>query len=171
MKERIAAFLFTALLLTACDVPFVEREFRGTGWGPGAFDSNGERIYFTATNEQGERIPYRGGPNFGGMMRGTFLTYASCHGPDARGGEHVMHMWVMDAPDIRWSALAGHADEGHEAEGGEDDERAGYDLATFRMSVVEGRHPDGDPLDEAMPRWWLEDDDLADLAEYLQSLP
>lgn len=171
MKKSVAILLIGALLLTACDVPFVGRRFRGTGWGPGAFDSNGERIYFTATNEEGDRIPYRGGPDFGGMMRGTYLTCASCHGPDARGGEHAMHMWVMDAPDIRWSALAGHAEEGREEEGGEDEEHAEYDLETFRMAVVEGRHPDGDPLDEAMPRWQMSDDDLADLAEYLKSLP
>lgn len=36
--------------------------------GAGSFASNGERIYFTATNEQGESIPYEGGPAFGGMM-------------------------------------------------------------------------------------------------------
>ncbi len=171
MKSRGALLLLSALMLTACDVPFLEREFPGTGWGPGAFDSNGERIYYTATNVEGERIRYRGGPDFGGMMMGDYLTCASCHGPDARGGEHAMHMWVMDAPDIRWSALAGHAEEGHEEDRGEDEEHAEYDIETFRLAVVEGRHPDGDPLDEAMPRWELMDGDLVDLAEYLQSLP
>ncbi|MFQ5410223.1 MAG: hypothetical protein ACE5FI_17570, partial [Anaerolineales bacterium] len=48
---------------------------------------------------------------------------------------------------------------------------AGYDLDTFRKAVVEGQHPNGDPLDRDMPRWSLGDDDLLDLADYLKSLP
>jgi len=133
------------------------------GFG-GRWRSNGERIYFTATNERGERIPYRGGPAFGGMM-GASLTCASCHGPDGRGGRHVMHMQVMDAPDIRIASLA--AEEAAEGES----EHEGYTLDDFRRAVVEGKHPDGDPLDADMPRWQLNDDDLADLFAFLQSLP
>jgi hypothetical protein len=34
----------------------------GTAWGAGAFRSNGERIYFTATSERGTAITYTGGP-------------------------------------------------------------------------------------------------------------
>ena len=30
--------------------------------------SNGEQIYFTGADSQGNRISYTGGPNFGGMM-------------------------------------------------------------------------------------------------------
>ena len=71
----------------------------------------------------------------------------------------------IDAPDIRWSALASadgeHGEEGH----GE------YTIETFRAAVSEGRHPDGAPLSPEMPRWRLSDGDLRDLAEYLQSLP
>jgi hypothetical protein len=51
------------------------------------------------------------------------------------------------------------------------DEHAGYDLETFRLAVVEGQHPDGEPLDSDMPRWRMGEQDLADLAEYLRSLP
>ena len=91
----------------------------------------------------------------------------ACHGPDARGGLHVMHMQTMDAPDIRWSALAAHK-EGEEAH---EDEHGEYGLEAFRLAVVEGRHPDGEPLDDDMPRWRIDDQGLADLAEYLQSLP
>ena len=47
----------------------------------------------------------------------------------------------------------------------------GYDLETFRLAVVKGQHPDGDPLKDDMPRWDMDDQDLADLAEFLQSLP
>lgn len=155
------------VLLDACTV-FQRRV--GTGWGVGAFDSNGERIYFTSTSERDPRITYSGGPPSGMMMGDGYLACASCHGPDAQGGLHtMMGMQVMDAPDIRWESLADEANEGH----GEEEEGHGegeYDLDLFRMAVVEGKHPDGDPLSEDMPRWSIGDGDLEDLAEYLMSL-
>jgi cytochrome c oxidase subunit 2 len=125
------------------------------------FETNGERIYFTGRNEAGERIAYSGAP-FTGMGSGA-LSCASCHGGGAGGGRHRMHMLVMDAPDIRWSTLAAEAHEegGHERE---------YDLATFRLAVGGGRHPDGEPLSDLMPRWQLSEKDLTDLARYLRSL-
>lgn len=146
------------------------RPGRGPGgmtWGSGSFDSAGEQIYFTGLNAEGERIRYRGGPDTGMMMRG-YLSCASCHGPDGRGGEHLMHMEVMDAPDIRWDALASEeADEhGHDEEEG----HGSYDLETFRQAVVMGQHPNGEPLSDDMPRWQMTDDELRELMAYLQSL-
>ncbi len=140
---------------------------------------NGERIYFTGTNLDGERIRYTGGPDFGGMMMGQFLTCASCHGVNARGGRHVMHMQVMDAPDIRIAALSAeaHHEEGAAGEGaaGEEDHDAAegfaYTLEDFRRAVVEGRHPNGEPLDPNMPRWQLNERDLRDLYNFLASFP
>ena len=166
MVKRVASLVLVSMFLAACTAPWGTTQRSGTAWGPGSFDSSGERIYFTAINDQGERIRYRGGPDLGGMMMGGYLTCASCHGPDARGGVHVMHMQTMDAPDIRWSALAAH-----EEEEAHEDEHEGYDLETFRLAVVEGQHPDGEPLSSDMPRWQMDDRDLADLAAYLQSLP
>lgn len=149
--------------------------------------ANGERIYFTAANQEGERIPYSGGPDFGGMMMGSYLTCASCHGPQAHGGEHVMNMQVMDAPPIYGEALSGHSsgdhsegeDSNHEDERSETDDdshetgedQESYSLDTFRMAVVEGKHPDGEPLGENMPRWNMSDHDLADLLAFLKSIP
>lgn len=159
--------LLLIILLDACMV-FPQRE--GTGWGPGAFDSNGERIYFTATSEREPNITYRGGPSTDMMMGGGHLTCASCHGPDAQGGVHIMMgMQTMDAPDIRWDSLAHEADDGHS---GEEEGHGGgeYDFETFRLAVVEGKHPDGEPLKQDMPRWNIGDEDLEDLAEYLMSL-
>jgi uncharacterized membrane protein len=161
-------------------------------WATGAWvsGSNGELIYFRATNDRGEPITHQGGTDFmGGGMMGTNLSCASCHGQEARGGVHMMHMQVMDAPDIRWSALAGeaegeladeaegeHADEAEEEHAGEVDPNdehaeahAGYGLADFRMAVVEGRHPNGEPLSSEMPRWNISDGDLEDLAEFLRT--
>ncbi|HSM24174.1 MAG TPA: c-type cytochrome [Anaerolineaceae bacterium] len=123
---------------------------------------NGEQIYFTSTSQRGGRIRFSGGPSLGGMMMGSYLTCASCHGPTGQGGRHTMHMTTMDAPDIRYEELA-HEMEEHGGEGE-------YDLATFRKAVVDGEHPDGDSLDRDMPRWRMSEADLADLFAFLQSL-
>jgi len=169
--KKYFGFFIVSLLLTACVPRLAPSGQGGTAWGQGAFASNGERIYFTATSERGGRISYTGGPGMGGMMMGGTLTCASCHGPTGRGGRHIMHMQVMDAPDIRWSALIGEAGEGHGGEEEHEGEAAEYDLETFRLAVVEGKHPDGKPLKADMPRWRMSDEDLSDLLEYLKSLP
>ena len=133
------------------------------------FGSNGEMIYYTATNDSGNQIPYTGGPAFGsGMMMGSSLTCASCHGADGRGGVHTMHMQVMDAPDIRYASLTSEADE--HGEDSHSDEHGEYDLEDFRRAVVLGQHPDGDPLSSDMPRWRMGDDDLIELFEFLKTL-
>lgn len=75
------------------------------------FESNGEQINFTATNDNGERIPNRGGLSFGGMIGSGDLSCASSHGFAAQNGLHTMHMDVMDAPYIRYTALSGEPDE------------------------------------------------------------
>ncbi len=136
----------------------------GTPLGDAPNVANGERIYFTAISSRSGPIRYQGGPAFGGMMMGSYLTCAACHGPTARGGKHIMHMTVMDAPDIRIAALSKEFDE-HGGGHGE------YDLETFRKAVVYGQHPDGKPLSPDMPRWQMSDADLADLFAFLQSLP
>ena len=171
MRSMKCGFLLLlALLLAACVAQSGTVRRRDSAWGDGAFDSNGERIYFTSTNEDDERIAYTGGPPIGRMMMGGTLTCASCHGPDGEGGEHVMHMQVMDAPNIQWSALQDEG--GHEEEGGDhEDEHGDYDLQDFRLAVVEGQHPDGEPLDRDMPHWRIDDADLEDLADFLTTLP
>ena len=88
-------------------------------------------------------------------MMGGQLACVSCHGPNGQGGKHSMGMMqVMDAKDIRWSALQ--------------DE---FDVEEFRLAVVQGQDPDGTQLKPDMPRWNISDDDLADLIAYLKTLP
>jgi hypothetical protein len=136
------------------------------------FQSNGEQIFYTGTNDLGERIRYTGGSSMGGMMGFTSgLNCASCHGDDGKGGIHVMHMDVMDAPDIRFSALHTENDElsdDHEDE--HNQKHKDYDLETFRQAVIIGRHPDGTSLNQDMPRWQMNDDDLSDLFNFFKSL-
>jgi len=161
-KHTVAgAFILLALLVTACGP---------LGWGGspyGRYASNGERIYFTGASANGP-IRYSGGVSVGmmggGMMGGGQLACADCHGSGGRGGRHVMHMTVMDAPDIRWSTLS-------EAE--HDDEEMDhppYDAESFNRAVTQGLEPDGKRLDPAMPRWQMSDKDLDGLLEFLKSL-
>jgi hypothetical protein len=155
-KTTILLILATALFLTGCASPARPEESGGTAWGSGAFDSNGQQIYFTATSQSGTAITYTGGPASGGwMMMGGQLACASCHGPDGRGGEHSMGMMqTMDSKDIRWSVLQ--------------DE---FDAEKFRLAVVEGQDPEGTQLNSDMPRWKISDEDLADLIAFLKTLP
>jgi mono/diheme cytochrome c family protein len=105
------------------------------------------------------------------MMMQSRLACVSCHRADGRGGAHVMHMQVMDAPDIRYETLKS-PDEEHGSNGESmDHTQAEYDLDMFRQAVVEGKHPDGEALSTDMPHWKMSDDDLAALFEYLKSLP
>lgn len=167
-RVRRGRALFAAIALGLTIVACTPADPLGTAWGDGSFDSNGERIYFTGTSERSGAIDSTGGADSGGMMMGGRLSCASCHGVDARGGEHAMHMRRMDAPNIRWMALSGHEDE-HDGSDDDHGDEAGYDLEAFRMAVTEGRHPDGERLSEDMPRWDMSEEDLRDLAEYLQS--
>ena len=169
-KFKVIFGLSITALLVGCNSRTDRNSSNGTTWGLGSFDSNGKRIYFTATSERGEAIPYTGGPSMGMMMMGGRLACVSCHGTDGRGGTHMMHMQTMKAPDIRWSALAGMHEEGHESGESHQHNHQGYDFETFRRAVVKGEHPDGEKLIQDMPRWNINDTDLSDLMNYLKSL-
>jgi mono/diheme cytochrome c family protein len=169
MKVKVIFSLVIAVLLIACNSQTDQGKGNGTTWGVGSFDSNGKRIYFTATSERGSAITYTGGPSTGMMMMGGNLTCASCHGTDARGGKHTMHMETMDAPDIRWSALSGEHHE-EKTDTGEQHKHMAYNFVAFKNSVERGKHPDGDELKKDMPRWKMSDEDLRDLMDYLKSL-
>jgi hypothetical protein len=166
---RLAALALLSVL--ACNSQHKDDSSDGTAWGVGSFASNGERIYFTATSDRGTPIEYSGGPSMTMMMMGGKLACVSCHGVDARGGSHVMHMQVMNAPNIRWSALShGHHGEGHSDEEESAEHHEGYTFEDFRRAVEDGRHPDGDKLSGNMPRWRMSAEDLRDLMDYLKSL-
>ena len=79
-----------------------------------------------------------------------------------------MHMDVMDAPDIRYTALSSEGEEHGDEHG---DNHGEYDLDSFRLAVIGGVHPDGEALSRDMPRWRMSDQDLADLFEFLKTLP
>ena len=172
LRKRIPVLLLGLFFLAACGLAFPRNNPMGGGGNPfTSYASNGERIYFTGTTGRGQRIAYTGGSS-GGMMMGGQLSCASCHGVDGRGGEHAMHMQVMDAPAIRFVALNGETDSGEHRDAEHAEEHAGeYTLETFRQAVVEGQHPNGEALSREMPRWALDEEDLADLFAFLKTLP
>jgi cytochrome c oxidase subunit II len=138
----------------------------GDGWFGGRdsqdYASNGERIYFTASNDSGDRIRSEGGPR-GGMMRDRFAC-ADCHGDDGQGGRFRMMMQSVEAPAITWAALTEeHGDHG-------DDGHPPYTEETLKRAIRDGIDPGGDRLDSQMPRWEISDSDLDDLIEFLKSL-
>jgi len=140
----LAVFAVVVAMVALMVFGLLPDSYRGTA------NTNGERIYFTATNDREQRISYTGGSAFGGMMMMGQLTCAYCHGVDGSGGQYFIHMQLLDAPDMRWAALSGPD--------------------TFRTIVVEGKHPNGEPMSSDMPRWNLDDEDLSDLADFITSM-
>lgn len=131
------------------------------------YRSNGEKIYFTSFDQNGKQISYTGGPDFGGMMMSVHLSCSFCHGADAHGGTQVMAMQYINAPAINYAAL----NEMMAKETKTTLTPNGYSLDYFRTAVIQGKHPDGDTLNEIMPRWQMSDQDLEDLFDYLKTLP
>ena len=120
------------------------------------FQSNGERIYFTATSHSGKPII----SSIGAMtMRGGMMSCATCHGADGKGGRGRMMMWTFNAPDIRYSVLT--AGEGNETP---------YTDELIKRAITQGVDADGEHLDPPMPVWQISDSDLNDLLEYLKTL-
>jgi cytochrome c oxidase subunit 2 len=158
VQGRKARWVSAALALVwlAAGAAAAAQDTGPVAWGQHAFRSNGERLYFTATSERGTALAARGGP------RGTDwlalpgrLACASCHGVDGRGGRRPSGagQW-MDARDIRWSVLK--------------DE---FDQRSLAVALRTGLRPDGRAMSADMPRWDLDEDDMADLVAYLMTLP
>ena len=160
MIGKLLIWLMTLSFLLAACKPSTQG---GHVLTEGSDSQNGERIYFTAISGRGDQITYTGGPGLGGMMMGSYLTCAACHGPEGQGGVHQMHMTVMNAPDIRYSALSTMPEMQHSTHS--------YGLADFKLAVEGGQHPDGEELNADMPRWNMSDADLQDLLAFLKTLP
>lgn len=170
VEMRFLIVLLTGLLLGACG--YVGEQNRPMNYGynnsqTNQFTSNGQQIYFTATDQSGNPISYTGGPGFGGMMMGSYLTCAACHGNDGHGGTHYIGMQTIDTPPIYYDALV----KMKQGNSGGTPQPGGYTVDDLRGEVVGGHDIDGSSLDQNMPRWQMNDKDLADLLAFLKTLP
>lgn len=130
------------------------------------YASNGERIYFSGMNSNGQPIASQGGYASLGMhrqMQGGGC--ASCHGDDRAGRRLYPRFWIK-APSLSAGSLFG-VDEHSEAEESGHGDHKSYDNTTLSRAITEGLDPSGALLSSAMPRWSMDESDLADLVNYL----
>lgn len=92
----------------------------------------------------------------------TQLPCVQCHRADGRGGREAGAL----VPEIRWSRLASP----HGATRRFGRVRPPYDAALLARALRDGLDSAGEPFDAAMPRYRIDDGDLADLAAYLRVL-
>lgn len=93
---------------------------------------------------------------------------ASCHGVDREGGRLMPRFWIK-APALTKAALTSSGGHKHGKNAAQNHEI--YDEKSLREAVINGINPAGEPLDGAMPRWIMAEEDLRDLTSYLLSLP
>ena len=136
----------------------------GGTYGKSSYTTNGERIYYTATNDSGQKIRFSAGPPWLRMMGGSCV---NCHGVNGKGAVPVMMSSVV-APDITYQSLTG----GEHAHGHEDEheEGAAYTDELIKRAITDGIGASEHPLNETMPRWKMSEKDLNNLLEYLRKL-
>jgi mono/diheme cytochrome c family protein len=93
---------------------------------------------------------------------------ATCHGDDREGRRLMPRFWIK-APALTADALFGDDDLKQDSSGHGD--HGNYDAASLRRAITEGFDPADEPLDQAMPRWSMNESDLNDLIAYLQNSP
>lgn len=113
------------------------------------FSSNGEQIFFTGTSSR-DAITATGGPVWFQMHGGGC---ASCHGPDARGGQVTM-MGSFAAPNITYREL----------------KKEGFNDKLIKRAITQGKDEKGGHLSTNMPRWHMSNRDIRDLIDYLKTL-
>ncbi|RJQ54578.1 MAG: hypothetical protein C4521_04230 [Actinobacteria bacterium] len=138
---------------------FPEGRFPFDRFDPGQFRSEGEMIFFTGASTDGP-IARSGGPTWFRMHGGGC---AVCHGPDGRGGRVSMMFETLDAPDVRYSVLTRPRTDGEE-------EHEPYNEATLRRAIRDGTEPNGERLNENMPRWEMSDGEVNSVIDYLKEL-
>jgi len=126
------------------------------------FRSNGERIYYTGTNDDGISVPYEEGPKW---FQRRKIGCVACHGENGKGGYLIWPSLKM-APDVRYDSLV----KKEHVHGDRIEIHPRYTDDLIRRALTEGINAAGESLDIVMPRWKLTDRDFADLIDYLRQL-
>jgi len=161
-RKRRMATIGSIVLISLITIVAWQVYFNRGNW-PTQFQNNGERIYFTGLSATGAAMSSRGGGMHMRMMAGGCVT---CHGADRQGGRLMPRFWLV-APPLTPDALFREHDEAGANDGHGDHD--GYTDETLGRAITRGIDPDGKPLDLAMPRWSISDQDLDDLIAYLRS--
>ena len=90
----------------------------------------------------------------------TLFACSNCHGERAQGRKEA----GLIAPDISWRRLS----QGWRRDGGTVKPRIPYDLTSFKEALTRGIAADGHRLDGSMPRYVLDEAEIASLVHYLQ---
>ncbi|WP_370575210.1 cytochrome c [Methanomethylovorans sp.] len=117
------------------------------------FESNGETIYYTGSNETGKRIQISYGTQWLYVHGGGCV---NCHGVDGKGGVPVMMGYTVPA-DITYNSLT-------------TEEIPPYTDETIKTAIRDGLEPSGELLAPTMPRWQMSDKDLNDTLQYIKTL-
>jgi mono/diheme cytochrome c family protein len=124
--------------------------------------SAGEMLYLTGVGHDG-RVAYTLGPAWFQRIGGGCV---GCHGTDGTARQVTSASGgAIGSGDIRYDSLAGLGTtaESSATVGGWTDEDI---VAAIRDGVA----PDGSELDPTMPRWAIDDTDMATLLDYLKEL-
>jgi len=150
-----AVLMLVAFFLGAGGVGPGHTSYRGAR----DFDSLGERIFLTGTDEKGDLIRRSGGMGRGGAA------CADCHGRDGKGRVVQMMMWNFESADIRWSTLSTEM-----PPEGDEESHPPFNRGSFARALREGVEPGGGVIEWPMPRWDLSDAQIDALVEYLKTL-
>lgn len=146
-------------------IPRVPAPRSTPGTGTDGFSSSGQRIYDSGIGHDGV-IAFSGGMMVGrGRMSDGPLPCANCHHSDGRGGPVQTRRGVpnLSAADIRYSTLTSPSTENGKR-------RPGWTDAQIATAIRTGVAADGTQLDQGMPRFDMDGQDMADLLVYLKEL-
>lgn len=126
-----------------------------TDFSKSSYASAGEKIYLSATGENGQALKASFDNNLMTMrgMMARHIACVNCHGENGKGG-YLLPDGTTESADIRWSAL----------------DKAGFTATTFKKAVTEGTDEKGAALSPWMPQWTVTDKELADIEAYLKTL-
>lgn len=150
MDIRIVVFIVAASIVGVVLLATIGTHYGKVKPSDNGYESNGELIYMTGYNKDGERIGFTGGPQWLYMHGGSCVT---CHGARGEGGIVPM-MCSKPTPAIAYEELVEH----------------GMTEEDIKKAITLGVDDEGEPLDPCMPRWKLSERDLNDLVDYLKEL-
>lgn len=128
--------------------------------------ANGQSIYSTGKNLNGDVIVHIGGPLRGNLAR-VPLPCMGCHGADGHGGIIGVLFYQIEVPPVTWQVLSNPAPTGPDKL----ETRPAYNEQTVARAIRDGIKSDGTRLDVlTMPRYSLGAQDVNDLIGYLKTL-